>query len=163
MESHGVFFIIRYALSAKRLTRRAYMNPILWAILAACVWGFVPIFEKLGLHGVSSPYVGLFYRCLGATLGLAALSLFVIRPSQLKNVDGKTIFLLVLSGFLASFVAQIFFYHGLKAGEASRIVPIAGSFPMITFVLAVLLLGESITVSKIVGVLLVSGGIWMLR
>ncbi|MBD3380142.1 MAG: EamA family transporter [Candidatus Omnitrophica bacterium] len=139
------------------------MTAVLWALLAACVWGIVPILEKLGLGGVPSAYVGLFYRCLGVLLGLLVLGLFIIKPSQLRNIEPKTVFLLILSGFLASFVAQIFFYHGLRAGEASRIVPIVGSYPMITFILAVLLLGEGLSVSKIIGVILISGGIWLLR
>lgn len=130
--------------------------------MAACVWGVVPILEKLGLSNIS-PLTGLFYRCFGVLLGIVVLGFFVLKPSELKAVDTKTVLIMILSGFLASFVAQIFFYNGLKTGDVSKIVPIAGSFPMISVLLGVLLPGETITPSKFLGISLVISGICFLR
>ncbi|MCX5681531.1 MAG: hypothetical protein NT079_04550 [Candidatus Omnitrophica bacterium] len=48
------------------------MNSFLWAILTACIWGVVPILEKLGLTNISSS-IGLFYRSLGVVLVLIFL------------------------------------------------------------------------------------------
>ena len=45
----------------------------------------------------------------------------------------------------------------------SRIVPLSGSYPLIAFVLGILLLGESITPCKVVGALLITLGIWFLK
>lgn len=138
------------------------MNAFIWAVLAACVWGIVPIMEKIGLLKVD-PFVGLFYRSLGVLVGLLFLTLFMVKPQQVKAVELKTVLILVASGFLASFVAQIMFYHGLKAGDVSRIVPVVGAYPLIAFILGIFVLGEALTVAKLVGVLLVVAGVWMLR
>ena len=41
--------------------------------------------------------------------------------------------------------------------------PIAGSFPLIAFILSVLFLGESISLAKIAGMVLIVIGIWVLK
>jgi len=137
------------------------MNAIGWALMAACIWGVVPILEKVGLTKID-PFVGLWFRCVGVFLGLLCASLLV-KPAALKAVEPRTMFVLISAGFLASFVAQICFYHSLKAGDVSRVVPVAGSFPLIAFVLGILVLGESLTLMKGIGVVLIVGGIWLLK
>ena len=138
------------------------MTAFWWAILTACIWGVVPILEKLGLAKID-PFVALFYRCLGVLLGLLFLGIFIVKPEQLKVVPPRTIIILMAAGFLASFVAQITFYHGLKMGEVSRIVPIAGMYYLISFLLGVFLLGEALTFTKIFGLLLIVSGVWFLK
>jgi len=39
------------------------MTAFLWAIITACIWGVVPIFEKTGLTRATA-FAGLFYRCV---------------------------------------------------------------------------------------------------
>ncbi len=138
------------------------MNAFWWAFFAACVWGVVPILEKTGISSVA-PLTALFYRCFGAVFGIVILGIFVVRPQHLKQASPKAIIFLVVSGFLASFVANILYYHGLKIGEVSKIVPVAGSFPLIAFILGVLILGESVTVAKVIGSVLIVSGLWLLR
>jgi len=138
------------------------MNYLVWAVLAALIWGVVPLIEKMGLSRVD-PLIGLFYRCIGVLAGLLLLSVYAVRSGQITSIDRRSLLLLVSGGFLASIVAQICFYHSLKTGEISRAVPIAGSFPLISFVLGVVFLGESLSLVKIVGVLLIVGGIWALK
>ncbi|MFH1837444.1 MAG: EamA family transporter [Candidatus Omnitrophota bacterium] len=138
------------------------MNAFGWALATALIWGAVPILEKLGL-AKTAPTIALFYRSLGVVIGLIFLGLFAVKPAELKAVDTRSIFLLVLAGFLASFVAQITFYNGLKMGEVSKVVPISGSYHLIAFFLSILLLGETLTVIKLVGVFLIVSGVWLLR
>ncbi|RJP28025.1 MAG: hypothetical protein C4533_06005 [Candidatus Omnitrophota bacterium] len=137
------------------------MNAFLWAILAAAIWGCVPLLEKLGLLR-TDPLVGLFYRCIGVVIGLLSL-LFFLKPAQIKSVDIRSKIFLILAGILASFVAQIAFYNALKKGDVSKVVPISGSYPFISFLLGILLLNESFTPVKFIGVTLVVMGIWVLK
>ncbi len=130
--------------------------------MTACIWGVVPILEKLGLAKIN-PFVALFYRCCGVLFGLAVLGIFFVKPAQLKEVNLKTILILAVAGFLASFLAQITFYHGLKIGEVSKVVPISGTYYLITFLLGIFLLGETITVQKGLGMALIVSGMLMIR
>ena len=134
----------------------------MWAISAAAIWGIVPLLEKLGLV-TAKPLAGLFYRCVGVVVGFVWLAAFMVKPQELKSVDGRSIVLLMLAGLLASVVAQIAFYNGLKLGEVSRVVPISGSYPFIAFLLGIFFLGESVNLMKIGGVLLILAGIWLLK
>ncbi len=138
------------------------MSTINWAVLTACIWGIVPLLEKMGLAKVN-PLAGLFYRSLGVTLGLLIMGVFILKPLEIRSVGLRPAILLMTGGFLASFAAQLFFYHSLKGGEISRVVPIAGSYPLISFILGILLLGESVSVPKIAAAVLIITGIWLLR
>jgi len=139
-------------------------EAVFWAILSAIVWGIVPILEKIGLAKIH-PDTGLFLRCFGVVLG--AIILVVFKFSYLKlelaSVSAKTIFFLVSSGFLASFIAQLFFYRALKLGEASVIVPVAAMYPLVAFILALIFLGEKFTLFKLLGLVFILLGIVLLR
>lgn len=138
------------------------MSAFGWAILTACMWGIVPFMEKLGLAKMQ-PFTALFYRSLGVVIGFIILGSFIVKPSEMRAVELKSALILVLAGFVASFLAQIAFYHGLKIGEVSRVVPVAGAYPLIAFALGVSFLGETITFSKAAGMVLVVYGAWLLK
>ena len=138
------------------------MNSVIWALLAAGIWGVVPLLEKLGLEGVK-PMAGLFYRCIGVLMGLVILMIFMVKPDEIRSIRPRSIVLLLAGGFLASFVAQICFYNSLKHGEVSRIVPISGSYPFVAFILGITILGEAVTGIKLAGAVLIISGIWILR
>lgn len=133
-----------------------------WAILAAFIWGIVPLFEKLGLQN-TEPIVGLFYRSLGVIVGIVFLFMFKLRISDIKAVNMRSVLLLIFSGFLASIVGQICFYNSLKSSEISKIVPITGSYPLVTFFVGILLLHESFNPLKLLGAFLIVAGMWLLK
>ena len=70
---------------------------------------------------------------------------------------------MVGGGFFASIVGQIFFYNALRTGETSKIVPLAGSYPLISFILGIIILKESFTMMKLWGVMFIILGIFLLR
>jgi len=138
------------------------MEAYLLALLAAFIWGFVPFLEKVGLSSVH-PTAAYLIRSSGVFLGVVAVVTFTPHASSLGKVGIKSIVFLVLAGVLAGFVAQIVFYKALKAGEISRIVPIASCAPLFTFFLGWLFLGEEVTLSRAIGILFVFGGLFLLR
>lgn len=139
------------------------MSIFTWALLAALTWGTVPIFEKIGLVKIE-PLVALFYRCFGVMVGIILLGVFkgpAIKQS-LHNLHTGMI-CLVIAGFLASFVGQIFFYHALKEGDVSRVVPLAATFPLVSFILSIIILGENVTLAKMSGIAFVLMGVFLLK
>ncbi|MBL7132374.1 MAG: EamA family transporter [Candidatus Omnitrophica bacterium] len=135
-----------------------------WAMLSAIVWGIVPILEKIGLSKVH-PDTGLFLRCFGVIFGAAILLIlkFNSLKIELASVSTKTVFFLISGGFLASFVAQLFFYRALKLGEASKVVPVGAMYPLVAFILALIFLGEKFTIAKFFGLCFVLLGVALLR
>jgi len=139
------------------------MSPFLLALLTAVIWGFVPILEKAGL-GKISPLVGLFWRCLGVFLGVLILFLWQhkeIRASFSEVHSGM--FLLIISGFLAAVVGQVFFYTALKNGEASLVVPLAAAYPLFAFIFGVIFFGEHFTLAKAAGIGCIMLGVFFLK
>ena len=139
------------------------MKPFYLALATALVWGIVPVIEKIGLTRLS-PEAGIFVRCLAIFLGAGVL--FAFKPhivSELCVTPPKFILLIMVGGFTANFLGQLLFYHALKGGEVSRIVPIAGAYPLISFLTGILILGEKLTLGKSLGVGCIMAGIFLLK
>ena len=137
------------------------MTAFLWALVAALIWGLTSVVEKYVLIKID-PLPGLFFRCLGVLLGVILMGTVILKPSQIKTVDFRSAALLIVAGFFGSFIAFIAFYKGLKMGELSVVVPVAGSFYLIAFLLGIFVLGEALTAFKILGVIFITVGIWLL-
>ena len=139
------------------------MNGFYFAIITAVVWGIVPIMEKMGLASIM-PLSGLLIRSCGVIIGASVLAVFNKEVVNLAlKADIRTILFLALGGFMASILGQIFFYNALKTGEASKIVPIAGTYPLVSFLIGIIFLGESFTFVKAAGVMFVIAGLFLLR
>lgn len=138
------------------------MEAFLLALLTAFIWGFVPFLEKIGLGSVD-PMAAYLVRCLGVFLGAVIVICFIPQFPSIGKMGIKSVTFLVLAGILAGFVAQVVFYKALKTGEISRIVLITSSYPVFTFLMGWLFLGEEVTVSKVMGMLLIMGGLFLLK
>jgi len=142
------------------------MKSFYFAILTAVVWGITPIIEKIGLTSKTmDPVAGVIFRSIGSFLAGVILFFIVLKyfPSSLKNVEHKAIYFLMTGGILASVIGQVFFYISLKGGNASVVTPISGTYPLITFILGVFLLGETVNIQKILGVVFIVLGVIFLK
>lgn len=138
-------------------------NAFLLAILTALIWGAAPVCEKVGLNGKIDPFLGVVVRTLPiAFIGLAGL-VFMGRVESLFHVDMKSAAFVAMGGLIAGFIGQIVFYTALKSGEASVVVPVAATYPLVALVISILFLGEAITWQKIAGIGLVVSGVMMLK
>ncbi|MFC1624453.1 EamA family transporter [Candidatus Omnitrophota bacterium] len=139
------------------------MKAFYFALMTAIIWGAVPVLEKLGLARIA-PTAGVFIRFFGVVIGAVILAIFNNQALRTAlKADPRTIFFLALGGFMASIVGQIFFYNALKTGEASKVVPIAGIYPLVSFLLGIIFLGECFTATKAAGVTFVILGLFFLR
>jgi len=138
------------------------MNAFWWAVLTACIWGVVPLIEKLGLLQ-SSPTIGVFARSLGVVVGVAIFGVLWSPWKALGSLNARSFALLALGGFLASFVGQLAFYQALKGGRVSQVTPLAGAYPLVAAILGWVLLREPMTASRVLGVVLVVLGVLLLR
>lgn len=140
------------------------MSAFIWALLASACWGIAPLVEKIGLRGQADPMIGVFVRSVGVLVGTFFMVVFTPKLGErLQSFPARNWIFLILGGLIASILGQICFYRALKIGEMSRVTPIAASYPVLAFLLGVLLLGESITPTKILGITLVMGGVYLLK
>jgi len=138
------------------------MNAFVWALLTACIWGVVPLMEKVGL-GQSAPSLGVVVRSLGVVAGLVFFGWVWSPWTALRTLSWPSILLLAGGGLLASFVGQLAFYQALKTGALSQVTPVAGAYPLVAALLGWWVLREPLTASRLLGVVCVVVGVLLLR
>ena len=64
---------------------------------------------------------------------------------------------------MAGGLAHWTYYVALKSGEASQVVPVAATYPLVAFVFSLILVGESLSSAKGIGALLIVIGIVLIQ
>lgn len=131
------------------------------AVIGMICWGVAPVFVKIGLKDIN-PLVGLSIRTF-FTAGVIALWM-IINGSivELKNIPLKTFVLLAIEATLATLIGDLCYFSAVKRGSVSVVTLIMSSSPLVTVLCSVLLLGEKITVWRIVGACFIIMGITMI-
>lgn len=138
-------------------------KSFLFALLTSLIWGFAPVFEKIGLNGRIDPYTGVVIRTISITVVSVAGLMFAGGLGTLKAVDVKSAAFICAGGLIAGLLGQFAFYSALKSGEASLVVPVAATYPLVALIVSALFLGEAVTLQKAAGIVLVAGGVMLLR
>lgn len=126
------------------------------ALLAAGLWGVWGLFGKMASRTLTAQ--GLFCSvtvgCITALLICLALCLH--GGGAVVKSPGS------LYGFISGFVlimGLLFFYRSLESTEATRVVVITATYPLVTVVLAYFFLGETVSMQKIIGAFLAVSGV----
>jgi len=138
------------------------LPTIIFLLLAILGWGLGAFFDKLCLKHLDP--AGAFYvRSLFMVIIFAPLAAWKYAPTKQALLGSDKLGPLFVLGSVIVSMGGVFFYlKALSGGAATKIVPLSSTYPFVTFALAVLFLGESITLNKFVGTLLLSGGIYFI-
>jgi transporter family protein len=134
----------------------------IFSLLAAILWGLTPVVEKLGLSR-TTPIVGVAVRTVAIAVILIVVILISGRLPEIMKVDARAAFYLILGGVMAGLCGQWAYFKALKYWESSRVVPIAGAYPLVALITSILFLGEEFTLAKAIGTLCVVIGVILLR
>jgi drug/metabolite transporter (DMT)-like permease len=133
--------------------------PIFIVLLAELTVGFSHTFAKLALNRMGE----LWFQVFRVLPGVAILGLLLIFSRQsLACVPVKYIFLGALSGVMAPFLVNLFYFKGLKLGELSIMSPLSNCSPMFAWFFAILLLNEQVTLLSSSGLILILTGVFIL-
>jgi transporter family protein len=131
-----------------------------FSLLTILVWGAWGAVSKVASDGVDANTNQVFF-----SFGLLPLILVVWRPSR---VDGRNerrsvgIGWAFLTGILGG-IGNIAFFHALRiGGEASIVAPVTALFPLVTVILAMILLHERMGTAQKVGLVLALVAIYLL-
>ena len=129
---------------------------VLFAFLSAFFAGMTSILAKCGIKKTDSN-VATFIRTL-VVLPLSLLMAVIVNPNfSLGAVSTKTLVFLVLSG-LSTGASWLCYFRALSKGDINKVVPIDKSSTVLTIILAVVFLGERVTVYKTLGVVFIAIG-----
>lgn len=95
-------------------------------------------------------------------LAFSWLMVFLVgSQGELVHIEGKTLMLLILSG-LATGASWLCYFRALQLGDINKVVPIDKSGIVLTILLAFLFLREALTPAKLIGVLLIAVGTFLM-
>jgi transporter family protein len=138
------------------------LSTIIFLLLAILGWGLGAFFDKACLKHMD-PSGAFYVRSLFMIILFTPLVLWKYGQTKSALLDSdKWGPIFVVSSVIVSMAGVFFYLRALSGGEAGRIVPLSSTYPFITFVLAVAFLGESFTLNKLIGTLLLSGGIYFI-
>ena len=129
---------------------------IFYAIGSSFFAGITAILAKCGIRKTDSD-VATAIRTVVVLLFSWLMVLVTGTWSGIRNVDGKTLLFLVLSG-LATGASWLCYFHALQKGDVNKVVPIDKSSTILTILLALIFLHEGLTPVKIVSVVLIGAG-----
>ncbi|MBS6645657.1 MAG: EamA family transporter [Clostridiaceae bacterium] len=132
----------------------------LLALLSAVFAAFTSILAKIGIEGVNSN-LATAIRTVVVVI-MAWLMVFLTgAQGGIGEIGKKSWIFLILSG-LATGASWICYYKALQIGQASKVVPVDKFSIVITVILAFFLLGETVNVKTIIGVLLITAGTFVM-
>ena len=138
------------------------LNGYTIGLLTMVLWGIAPVFGKIGLNQLE-PLPALFIRSAMVTTILAAFIIIKGRWPEIANASGYDVMFIMLEGLCAALFGQLAYYYAIKIGDISRVSLIDAGAPLITLLLAVIVLSEKITFYKLAGAAAILFGIVLLR
>jgi transporter family protein len=138
------------------------MTTVLLLFATALLWGSSPILEKIGL-AKTDPLTAVTIRSFTITAVLLLALTVTGRIKEIFSADPKAVAIFALSGFMAGLLGMWTYFGALKLGATSKIVPIAGTYPLVTAILSVLILREGVTIPRLAGTVLIIIGVWLVR
>lgn len=133
---------------------------ILFALGSAFFAGFTSITAKCGIKKTDST-VATAIRTGVVLLCSAVMVTIVGSWGGITNIDTKSRIFLVLSG-IATGASWLCYFKAISIGDVNKVVPLDKSSTVLAAVIAIIFLGESVTVPKITGLIAVTVGTYMM-
>lgn len=121
----------------------------IYSLLCLFLWGFWGILGKLATRTVPTRNY-IFLVLVGNAIVLPIFFLFLSKGQSIK-IDSMDKLYAVLSS-IAYFVGGVFFFMALSKGETTRVVLLTAMYPVLTIVFSAMILHETMSVTKIVGI-----------
>jgi len=133
------------------------INEIIVGILIAILYGVGTFFAKIVSE--KDPFIQwIIVNVVGILLTIFIL---IKDPQRLWQIQGRILIYGVISAIMVV-LGSLLLYYALNKGRASIVVPLSSIGPAITTVLAVLFLGEHLSINQMIGIVLVILGIILL-
>lgn len=128
----------------------AWLLPTLGYVAVLGIWG---VTGKLALRSLSWQDVLL----ITAVVYVVVATGLVLLGQASFHADSNNWWALASAACVVS--ALIFIYIALGSGEVSKVIPVSAAYPALAMALSAVFLSESLTAGKVVGALVVVGGV----
>lgn len=133
---------------------------LLFAALSALFAGITSVLAKCGIRHTDSN-VATAIRTVVVLL-FAWIMVFVVGSQKtLPDINTEALVFLILSG-LATGASWLCYFKALQLGDINKVVPIDKSSTVLTIILALIFLGESINLLKGIAIAMIAVGTFMM-
>ena len=133
---------------------------LFYAIGSAFFAGVTSILVKCGIRKTDST-VATAVRTI-VILVFSWIMVFVAgSQDQITEISGRTLLFLILSG-AATGASWLCYFKALQIGDINKVVPIDKSSTVLTILLALIFLGEGVSLPKAVAVVVIAAGIFLM-
>lgn len=133
---------------------------LLYAAGSAFFAGVTSILAKCGIRKTDST-VATAVRTIVILIFSWLIVWIVGSGPQITEISGTTLLFLILSG-AATGASWLCYFRALQTGDINKVVPIDKSSTVLTILLALIFLGEGISLQKLAAVLLIAAGILLM-
>ncbi len=135
----------------------------MWLVFAfgsAFFAGLTAILAKIGIKNTNSN-LATAIRTIIILMFSWLMVLVVGSQNALTDISSKTLIFLILSGF-ATGASWLCYFKALQLGDVNTVTPIDKSSTVMSMLLAILILGEALTFLKVVSMLAIGTGTWLM-
>lgn len=128
----------------------------IYALLSAFFAALTAIFAKVGIKGVDTDLATAIRTAVILILAWG-IAFFRGGAATIHTLSKQNIIFLSLPG-IATGLSWIFYFKALQLGQVSQVAPVDKMSVAIAIILAVVFLGEPLTMKTAIGALLIIGG-----
>ena len=127
---------------------------VLFAFLSALFAGGTAILVKIGVKDIDSNVATAIRTII---IVIFTWIMVFVTGSNVSGIDTRSAIFLILSGTTTG-LSWLCYFRALQLGDINKVVPIDKSSIVLSILLSFILLGETVTVYKITGMLLITIG-----
>jgi len=133
---------------------------LLFAFASAIFAGLTAILIKIGVKNVDSN-LATALRTVVVLVFIWSFVFIIGSYDTISNISSKTFIFLMFSG-LATGASWLCYIKAIQIGNVSKVTPVDKSSTVLTIILAFLLLGESMTLFTVVGIVVIISGTYLM-
>lgn len=131
------------------------------AVIISFLWGVGPVLQKHILNSIH-PKTMLLFNGLAYMICLIVYSIYYkgeIYQDVVKNMNMRLFFIIMLSGIIVGFIANLLYFYVLHKKDSYIINALVCSSPLFTLIIAYLFLKEKVKISGFIGVMCIIVGV----
>ncbi len=132
------------------------MSWLLWSLLSALFAAATAVLAKVGVSGISSNLATAIRTVVILVFAWAIVGV-TYESGELSSVTQKGWLFLILSG-VATGLSWLCYFRALQLGPASKVAPVDKLSVVFVILFAAGFLGESLSLAKVAGGLLIAAG-----
>ncbi|MBK8290515.1 MAG: EamA family transporter [Flammeovirgaceae bacterium] len=127
-----------------------------YAILSALFASLTAIFAKLGVANINSN-LATGIRTVIVLIMIWSIVFARGEAKRINSLSQQGVIFLIISG-IATGLSWLFYFKALQLGNVSQVAPVDKLSVALTIIMAVLFLGETLTLKTVIGAVLIVAG-----